>query len=61
MFQLIACKKWDNSITTMIYLLYELIGVSPGSFTNHKGWQDLRYRIKTHPDPGITIMSENSL
>ena len=61
MFQLIACKEWDNPISNTIYLFYKLIGVGLGSFANHEGWQDLRYRVKTHPDPGIAVMSEDLL
>ena len=61
MSQLIAGKKWDNPISNTIDLLYQLISIGLGSFTNYKGWQHFRYRVKTSPDPGITIVSKDLL
>ena len=61
MLQLIAGKEGNSPISNPIYLLHKFAGVSLGSFANHKGRQHLGYRVKTQPDPGITIMSENLL
>ena len=59
--QLIACKQWDSPISGTINLLYQPIGVRLRSLANNERWQQLRYRVKTQPDPGITIVRKDLL
>ncbi len=46
-FQLVAGKEGNKPTSNPIYPFYKFVGVGLGSFTNHKGWQHLRYRVKT--------------